>query len=105
MTQAELNSFCHVLFCAIANDTGYKATSQDIYRSFKLRLQVIDQKFGEGTSNPATFAQMLVDSNLNETQKAKDLLKDIRLLPARGKFKKQIQRWAAAALDELQSDF
>ena len=50
LSQAELNSFCHVLFCAITNDTGYKNSAQTIYRSFKFRSQIVEDKFGEFTS-------------------------------------------------------
>ena len=28
MSQGDLNSFCHVLFCAMGNNTGYQDTSQ-----------------------------------------------------------------------------
>ncbi len=52
LTQAELNSLCHVLFCAISNDTGYKNSAQTIYRSFKFRTEAVEEKFGEGTSDP-----------------------------------------------------
>lgn len=103
MTQAELNSLCHVLFCAITNDTGFKATAQSIYRSLKFRSQIIEKKFSEGASNPAVFGQLLIDSGLNETE-MDDLLHDIRLLPSRGKFKQQIEHWATSALDALSTE-
>lgn len=47
LSQAELNSLCHVLFCAITNDTGYKSSAQNIYRGFKFRSQMVEEKFGE----------------------------------------------------------
>ena len=46
LTQNKINSMCHVLFCAIANDTGYKPTAQALYRSFKFRSQLLEEKFG-----------------------------------------------------------
>ena len=52
LTQSEVNSLCHVLFCAVTNDTGYKNSAQTIYRSFKFRSQIVEEKFGEGTSDP-----------------------------------------------------
>lgn len=100
ISQADLNSLCHVLFCAIANDTGYKATAQSIYRNFKFRSQVLEKKFSEGVSQPSVFGQLIVDSGLNEVE-MEDLLKDVRLLPSRGKFRKQIDHWAALALNAL----
>src|SRR3989338_7623896 len=61
MSQADLNSFCHVLFCAMGNNTGYQDSAQSIYRSFKFRSQLIENKFGAGTSNPSTFGQLLLE--------------------------------------------
>lgn len=100
MTQAELNSLCHVLFCAITNDTGYKNTAQNIYRSFKFRTQTIEEKFGEGTSDPAIFGQLMIDSMVQESL-SDQLLENIRLLPSRAKFRKQIECWAASALQKM----
>jgi intracellular multiplication protein IcmJ len=99
--QADLNSFCHVIFCAIANDTGYKNTAQSIYRNLKFRSQIIEEQFGEGTSNPAVFGQLLLDCELSLTE---TLIQQMRLLPSRGRFKRQIEHWASAALRELATE-
>ena len=40
ISQADLNSFCHVLFCAMENNTGYQDSAQSIYRSLKFRSQM-----------------------------------------------------------------
>lgn len=101
LTQAELNSLCHVLFCAMTNDTGYKSSAQTIYRSFKFRAQAIEDKYGEGTSDPSMFGHLLIDSGHTSDNVAKDILRDIRLLPSRAKFRKQIEHWAASALQEI----
>lgn len=101
LTQAELNSLCHVLFCAITNDTGYKSSAQNIYRSFKYRSQAIEDKFGEGTSDPAIFGQLMIDSNVNTEEVREQLFKNVLLLPSRAKFRKQIEKWAASALQEI----
>jgi len=99
LSQAELNSLCHVLFCAITNDTGYKMTAQSIYRAFKFRSQAIEDKFGEGTSDPAIFGHLLIDSGHEATENAEALMQNIRLLPSRAKFRRQIEGWAASALE------
>jgi len=104
VSQAELNSFCHVIFCAMANDTGYKATSQSIYRSFKFRAQMVEKEFGEGSSDPAVFGQLLLDNQDVSPDLVRTMLVDVRLLPSRAKFKKQIEHWAVTALDELAAD-
>jgi intracellular multiplication protein IcmJ len=100
-TQAELNSLCHVLFCAITNDTGYKSSAQNIYRSFKFRSQSVEEKFGEGTSDPAIFGQLMIDAGVKEEEVRAKLFKNVLLLPSRAKFRKQIEKWAASALEEI----
>lgn len=104
ITQNNLDSFCHVLFCAIVNDTGYKSTAQSIYRSFKLRAQMIDEQFGEGSSQPSTFGQLLIESRVKESEYYDSILNDLRLLPSRASFKTQIEHWATTALNELSSE-
>lgn len=101
LTLAELNSLCHVLFCAITNDTGYKTSAQNIYRSFKFRSQTIEEKFGEGTSDPAIFGQLVIDTGVNTKEATEKLFKNVRLLPSRAKFRRQIESWAASALEEI----
>ncbi len=101
MSQADLNSFCHVLFCAMGNGTGYQDTAQAIYRSFKFRSQQIETKFGSGTSNPSVFGQLVLEYEANNPEQGTNLLRDIRLLPSYTKFKIQLDAWAAAALEEL----
>lgn len=103
MNQGQLNAFCHVLFCAITNDTGYKSSAQTIFRNFKSRSQMVEDKFGEGSSDPAVFAQMLLNAATGVEYKKieSDILKNICLLPSMSKFRKQIEQWAATALEEL----
>lgn len=104
MTQADLNSFCHVLFCAMGNGTGYQDTSQSIYRSLKFRSQPIENKFGSGTSNPAVFGQLLMEYQAKGTPAEIDILTELRLLPSYTKFKVQLDAWAEAALEELAAE-
>ena len=101
LNQSQLNSLCHVLFCAITNDTGYKSSAQNIYRALKFRSQVIEDKFGEGTSDPAIFGQLIIDSGIKQDEVRAQLFKNICLLPSRAKFRKQIEQWAASALQEI----
>lgn len=101
LSQTELNSLCHVLFCAITNDTGYKSSAQNIYRAFKFRSQLVEEKFGEGSSDPAIFGQLMIDSGVNKEETRAELFKNICLLPSRAKFRKQIEQWAASALQEI----
>lgn len=104
MSQGVLNSFCHVLFCAITNNTGYKSSAQTIYRSFKFRSQLVEDKYGEGTSDPSSFGQLLIDMGITDFQRTELIFKNLRLLPSRAKFRNQIEKWAQAALEEISTE-
>lgn len=104
LPQNELNSFCHVLFCAMTNDTGYRDTAQSIYRTLKFRAQPVEEQFGENGSLPAQLVQMFIEMDLENSEKAKTVFKNLRLLPSRAKFKDQIEKWAETALSELSAD-
>jgi intracellular multiplication protein IcmJ len=104
MSQADLNSFCHVLFCAMGNNTGYQDSAQSIYRSLKFRSQIIESKFGAGISNPSVMGQILIEYQVKSPEKKVNILKEVRLLPSNVKFRTQLDAWAAAALRELGSE-
>lgn len=99
--QANLNSFCHVLFCAIANNTGYKSSAQAIYRNFKFRAQAIEEQFGEGTSNPNVMGQLMLETRVDNPGLKEAMSQYVRLLPSLGRFKVQVEYWATTALKEL----
>ena len=61
----------------------------------------MDNQFGEGTSNPAIFGQLLIDSRAKDSENSLEVLDKLRLLPSRANFREQIERWAATALSEL----
>lgn len=105
LSQPELNGICHVLFCAVANATAYRQDAQTIYRNLKMRGQYVEEQLGENMSDPAIFGQLLIDS-INEERHSigKNVLQNVRLLPSRSKFKKQINTWAQAALDEVERE-
>lgn len=100
ISQAELNSLCHVLFCAVTNDTGYKATAQSIYRNLRFRAQAVENEFGEGMSQPNKLGQMLIEMNVEQAKRDK-ILAGLRILPSRTRFREQIDHWAKTALNEL----
>jgi len=101
MTQAELNSLCHVLFCAMMNRTAYLNSAQNIYRNFRLLSQHIEKKFGVNTSTPNNFCRLILNQPSIDRKQLQTFLKDIRLLPSYAKFKTQLSDWARAAADEL----
>jgi intracellular multiplication protein IcmJ len=104
MSQSELNSFCHVIFCAMTNKTGYLETAQTAYRNFRFRTKPVEAKFGAGTSNPSVFCQLLLNNDTFNPQLVHKIFKDIRLLPTYAKFKQELETWAEAAVEELSQD-
>ncbi|MBN2690015.1 MAG: type IVB secretion system protein IcmJDotN [Gammaproteobacteria bacterium] len=97
-SQNELNAFSHVLFCAMANNTAYKDDAKTIYRTLKLRSKIIEEKLGEGLSDPSMLGQMLIDAYVvGRKQVREKMLADIRLLPSRDRFEEQIKKWANSA--------
>jgi intracellular multiplication protein IcmJ len=102
MSQGDLNSFCHVLFCAMANATSYRIDAQSIYRSLKLRSQIVEKQFGEGMSAPALFGRILIDvPDKDRTQIWEKAAPPLRLLPSYTKFAKQVEAWSKDSLEEL----
>lgn len=104
LTQGDLNSFCHVLFCAMGNNTGYQDSAQSIYRSLKFRSQIVENKFGAGTSNPSVMGQLIIEYQNRNPKKEITFLKELRLLPSQAKFRIQLDAWAQAALKELEAE-
>ena len=104
MSQPDLDSFCHVLFCAMGNGTGYQDTAQAIYRSLKFRSQPVESKLGAGTSNPTVLGHLLLEYQNKYPEKKKEILKNLRLLPSYTKFKTQLDGWAEDALEELAAE-
>ncbi len=102
LSQADLNSFCHVLFCAMGNSTGYQDTAQSIYRTLKFRSQIIEKQLGTGMSQPHLFGQTVIESQHRYPDKTISILPGLRLLPAYAKFTAQLDIWAKAALAELE---
>lgn len=101
MRQADLNGLCHVLFCAIENQTDYAERAQKIYNSLRLCADPIEQQWGKGLSQPNMMGQMLIDTPLEDQAHWKQtVLKDLRLLPSQSAFKEQIERWSSMALEE-----
>lgn len=103
LSQADLNSFCHVLFVAMGNTTGFQEGAQSIYRSLRFRSQIVENKLGTGSSNPALLGQLILEHKESHPEQRFDqVLNDLRILPSYTKFKVQLDAWAQAALKELE---
>ena len=102
LTQAEINSFCHVLFCAMSSNAKHQDDAQIIYRNLKFRSKLIDQKLGEGLSDPKRLGMLIIEhAALRKEFCADELLGNLRLLPIHSKFNMQLKAWASEALEEL----
>jgi len=102
ITQADLNGLCHVLFCAMANATSYRAEAQAIYNDLRMRAKIVENKFGEGLSSPNLLGQIIIDTPLeNREAIGAKILQNIRLLPSRKKFSKIVERWAESAFKDM----
>ena len=105
INQGDLNGFCHVLFCAMTNATNYRSDAQNIYRSLKLRSQIVEKQLGEGMSDPSLLGRMMLDASDKERQRiSDDVLAPLRLLPSHTRFIKQNEAWSKAALDKLAAE-
>lgn len=102
LTQGELNALCHVLFVAMINGFACTLQARNLYRSFKLRHQIVEKEWGEGLSNPALLGCLLVDLPHHNVDTFKgEALTKLRLLPDMVRFKTEIEHWSRAALTEL----
>lgn len=98
ISQAHLNSFCHVLFCAMEGDSTYQADAQVIYRNLKQRGKMVEDAFGDGMSNPRTLGELIIEHEATKKEKiAGRILDNLRLIPTHAKFETQLKAWAESA--------
>ena len=104
LAQAELNALCHVLFASMIFRLDYADEAKNIYRSLKLRAQLIEEKVGEGFSNPALFGQVLIDSQVEKADHFKQIMsQSFRLLPNISQYAVEILGWSKSSLQHLQA--
>ncbi len=73
--------------------------AKNIYMNLKLRAQIIEEKMGEGLSNPALFGQMLIDSPTQQSLDFKQVMEhSFRLLPNLSRFANEIVEWSRTGL-------
>lgn len=102
MSQAELNAMCHVMFAQMTFRLKNASQAKNIYRSLRLRAQLVEEKLGEGLSNPALFGQMLIDSPTEKTDNFKKMMhQSFRLLPNMSRFAMDIVTWSKGCIESL----
>lgn len=101
-SQEELNSLCHVIFCAILNGSDQAEFMQTLYNNLRLRSNIIEEKLGKGLSEPRFFAQMIIDTPLENKDKiTANILSSARLLPSRNNFAEHVINWSAKSLEDF----
>lgn len=102
MSQGELNALCHVLFAAMVSGNAYSHQAKNIYRSLRLRSQIVEKQLGEGMSNPALYGHMLIDANVEDKDKVNaEVSSTIRVLPQLSRFVSQVEAWELNGLKAL----
>jgi intracellular multiplication protein IcmJ len=101
ISQADLNHFCRVLFSSMLRDAPYKGKLQTAYLSLKDRENAVNDIFGPKSSDPYTFGQALIDSNLNDDQLQHPVMTHLRLLPERKNFTQEVNYWKSTVFDQL----
>jgi intracellular multiplication protein IcmJ len=87
ISQGELNALCHAIFSSLIFHLKDAVSAKNIYRSLKLRAQLVEEKIGEGLSNPASLGQLLIDAGDTQKSAIQDtLMKSLRLLPNIARF-------------------
>lgn len=104
ISQAQLNSLCHVIFCAMSSKAAYQDNAQIVYRNLKARNKTVDAILGENGSDPRRLGEVLVEfQEGNSAAKIQHFLKDLRLLPLQAKFNKQLDAWAQSAMSSMEA--
>ena len=101
ISQENLNSFCHVIFCAMSSKAEYQDNAQIIYRNLKARNKPVEAILGEGGSDPRKLGGIMAEyQSLPKPKSLQPFFKDVRLLPLQAKFSKQLEAWAKSAVSK-----
>lgn len=102
VSQEKLNSFCHVIFCAMNSKAEYQDNAQIVYRSLKARNKPVETVLGEGGSDPKKLGAIMLEYQASPQSKSLEpFMKDVRLLPLQAKFNKQLDAWAKSAMSTI----
>lgn len=104
ISQTEMNSMTHILFQSIFAEDDNASQSKNIYRTMRLRSQLVEKQLGEDLSNPSTYARMLIDADPKQAKQFNEKVsQSVRLLPDMIGFQPLVRSWQAAAFAELSS--
>lgn len=103
-SQGELNALCHVLFAQMIINSAQASQAKNIYRTLKLRAQIVDKELGDGMSNPALYGHVIIDALMSKEHKCQlhnAIVPKLRVLPDLTRFSTQVEAWMQAGLQEL----
>lgn len=102
-SQQELNYICRALFIAIdeaeekeeANEEvpGFTKIARMIESSLAERTLIVEQQFQNGSSDPAVFANALINMSETQYEKRFSFLKPFKILHSRSRFPVQTKYW------------
>lgn len=101
ISQADLNHFCRVLYCAMDKESAYKGKLQSVYMSFRDRTKEVINCFGPDAQEPKVFGQGFLDAGMTEAQMRHELMNHLRLLPSKKAFTPQIEYWKKTVFDKV----
>jgi len=101
ITQNQLNSFCHVLFCVIGVENPYQGCAQIAYRTLKQRAKIVQNVFGETISEPKALGRLILEYQAQKQKVVADKVFDgLRLLPIHTMFHTQLAAWSQSAMSQ-----
>lgn len=106
VSQVQLNASCHVIFSALAMGATFTTQASNLYRSYKLRTQLVEKEFGEGLSNPALLGRLLIESEEMVSSSFREAVQEnIRLLPQLSRYTEQMYHWSMEGISLCHNGF
>lgn len=113
-TQQELNYLCRAIFIAIEEaeiaeskeqeTPGYAKIARVFEQSLKERALIVNQHFQNGASDPAIFANALINMSEEDYNRRENLLKPFKLLHFKTRFPVQIKYWRTNTFKDIPVD-
>lgn len=94
ISQTELHNICRGIFVAVKNAKKNEEAALKLYSAFESRAQVIEEEFGPGASNPATWGQAMLEMTPEQYAARAERFGSLRLLPYPSAFHRQVTYWA-----------
>lgn len=96
ISQADLNQFIRILFCASYYGEQYEDTAKTLVQALKHRANTVETVFGTDSSDSVLFAQTYIDAIDFEQKVAerKEIMAQLRWLPSKADYEEIITYWA-----------